>query len=221
MKRRRYWIVSFVLCLCIFLTACQSGKGAAASVSQSETGKSQSGTGESQTETSESQTETRESQTEASESQAETAPSMIPGTYTVPEGWVKDDQYTTSRKIFYVKAGHEKDKKPDNISINVGKNRYSLDQQIEFREAIVSQLLAQLKGEGSELKGTGTDSKQGYPLYIFTIKDTNSETRQYYIVDNYRFCLIHLTNYTGDKDDNEAAQAMVDSFVWDKIEGTE
>lgn len=208
MKIRRYWIPVLVLCLSIVMTACRNGKEAAFVESRTETEQSQ-------TKAKESQTEAKESRTEAKESRTETR-KAIPGSYTVPGGWVEAKQYSTSQKMFYVKAGHEKDKKPDNISINVGKNRYSTDEQVEFREAVVRQLMAQLKGSGAELTGTGTYTKQGYSLYIFTIDEPGAKTKQYYIVDDYRFCLIHLTNYTGDKDSDEAAQAMADSFVWDK-----
>lgn len=221
LKLKHYWILSLILCLCAVMTACRSGKEAAASVSLTESAEGRSESVQSLTESAEGRTESAEGLTESAEGRTESAPGMIPGTYAVPEGWVKDDRYSTSRKIFYVKAGHEKDKKPDNISINVGKNHYSLDQQTEFREAIVNQLLTQLKGTDSQLDGTGTYTKQEYPLYIFTIEDPDAETRQYYIVDNYRFCLIHLTNYTGDKEDDEVAQAMADSFVWDSPGDTE
>ena len=35
--------------------------------------------------------------------------------------------HSTDEKIFYVEDGHEHDSRPDNISINVGKNRYAAD----------------------------------------------------------------------------------------------
>ena len=50
----------------------------------------------------------------------------LPGTWTVPEGWVKAEKYSTENKIFYVEEGHEEDEQPDNISIEVGTNRYSV-----------------------------------------------------------------------------------------------
>ena len=42
----------------------------------------------------------------------------LPGTWTVPEGWVKAEKYSTENKIFYVEEGHEEDEQPDNISID-------------------------------------------------------------------------------------------------------
>lgn len=39
-------------------------------------------------------------------------------------------------------------------------------------------------------------------------------TKQFYIVDDQRYCLIHLTNFTGSERADEVAQAMADSFVW-------
>ena len=40
-------------------------------------------------------------------------------------------------------------------------------------------------------------------------------TKQYYIVDDQRYCLIHLTNFTGSEAGVEAARAIADSFVWE------
>ncbi len=149
--------------------------------------------------------------------QPEEKETAFPGSYTVPDGWVKAEEHSTDKKFFYVEEGHETDKMPDNISINIGTNRYSAEDHTSFRDAIVQQLLAQLNGVDAELLGDGTSTEQGYIVYIFTINErsTGVVTKQYYIVDDYQFCLIHLTNYTNSENANEAAQAIVDSFVWE------
>lgn len=140
----------------------------------------------------------------------------FPGNYTVPEGWVKSEEYSTDKKVFYIEEGHETDKQPDNISINVGTNRYAEDDHVSFRDAILRQILAQLEGVDAQLYGDGTYTEQGYTVYIFTIEEKNNiVTKQYYIVGDYQYCLIHLTNYTGSEDADKAAQEIVDSFVWD------
>ncbi len=142
----------------------------------------------------------------------------LPGSYTLPEGWVKAEKYSTSDKIFYVEEGHENDEAPDNISINVGTNRYSADEHETFRDAIVQQLLRQLQGIDADLGGDGTHTEQGYIVYIFTIKESDVVTKQYYIVDDYRYCLIHLTNFTKSESAYDAAQTIADSFVWENAE---
>lgn len=138
----------------------------------------------------------------------------LPGSWTVPEGWVKAEQYSTADKIFYVEEGHGEDVTPDNISIEVGKNRYGADEHEKFRDAIVRQLALQLNGIDAELTGEGTFTAQEDILYIFTISEENVVTKQYYIVGDQRYCLIHLTNVTGSKRADDAARAMADSFVW-------
>ena len=138
----------------------------------------------------------------------------FPGSYTVPDGWVKMEKYSTENKIFYVEEGHEDDELPDNISIEVGTNRYNTDEHEKFRDAIVRQLTMQLQGVDAELTGDGTYTEQDYSVYIFTISEKDVVTKQYYIVGDKRYCLIHLTNFTGSESVNEAAQAMADSFVW-------
>ena len=73
----------------------------------------------------------------------------------------------------------------------------------------------QLQGVDAELTGDGTYTEQDYIVYIFTISEKDVVTKQYYIVGDQRYCLIHLTNFTGSESANEAARAMADSFVWD------
>jgi len=124
----------------------------------------------------------------------------IPGTYIVPEGWVKSEQYSSEDKIFYVEEGHEKDTRPDNISIEIGTNRYGLDEHDKFRYAILRQLSMQSKGSSAK------------------IDDDYALTRQYYIVDDHRYCLIHLTDFSGNEDAADAARAIADSFVWDETD---
>lgn len=124
-------------------------------------------------------------------------------------------EYSTENKIFYAGEGHEDDELPDNISIEVGTNRYSVDEHEKFRDAIVRQFTIQLRGIDAELTGDGTYTEQDYIVYIFTISEKDVVIKQYYIVGDQRYCMIHLTNFTGSESANEAARAMADSFVWD------
>ncbi len=147
----------------------------------------------------------------ASSSESETD---FPGSYTVPEGWVKAEKCYTPDKTFYVEEGHENDEMPDNISIEAGTNKYSADEHENFRDAILRQLTMQLQGVDATLTGDGTYTEQGDVLYIFTINEEDTVTKQYYIVGDHQYCLIHLTNFTGSESAGAAAQAMADSFVW-------
>ena len=127
---------------------------------------------------------------------------------------MKSEKYSTDAQLFYIEEGHEEDETPDNISIHVGENRYALEEHAQFRDAIVQQLLVQLDGIEAELNGDGTYTEQGDLLYIFTIDEGDVVTVQYYIVKDYGFCLIQLTNFSGSESANEAARTMVDSFTW-------
>lgn len=133
----------------------------------------------------------------------------------MPDGWVEMEQYSTKDKIFYAEEGREKDRQPDNISVEVKTNRYGAEDHMKFRDAIVRQLTMQASRVGAELTGDGTHTAQGDILYIFTISEEDVVTRQFYIVGDRRYCLIHLTNFTGSESADEAARAMADSFVWD------
>lgn len=138
----------------------------------------------------------------------------FPGSYTVPDGWVKLEKCSTKDKLFYVEEGRENDELPDNISVEIGTNRYSADEHEKFRDAIVRQLTMQIQGLDAELTGSGTFTAQEDVLYIFTISEKDVVTRQFYIVGDQRYCLIHLTNFTGSEQANDAARAMADSFAW-------
>lgn len=151
----------------------------------------------------------------SSETEISSEYNAIPGSYTVPDGWEESEKHSTDSQIFYIEEGHENDEKPDNISIHVGKNKYSLDEHEQFRDAIVQQILMQLDGIEAQLNGDGTYTEQGELLYIFTIDEGDIVTTQYYIVKDYGFCLIQLTNFSGSETTEQAARDMVDSFVWD------
>jgi len=159
------------------------------------------------------QSEVDQSKADPSDAEEETA---LPGTWTVPDSWVKAEKYSSEDKIFYVEEGHEDDELPDNISIEVGKNRYSAEEHEKFREAILRQFAMQLNGVAATLTGDGSFTEQDYILYTFTITEEDVVTTQFYIVGDQRYCLVHLTNFTGSDRAVEAAKAIVDSFIWSK-----
>ena len=153
---------------------------------------------------------------------AGTAPSggvetALPGDFTVPEGWVKDEAYSTDTMLLYVPEGQETAEYPDNISVDVGSCPYSAQEHEDFRSAILRQLAAQSSGVGAELTGSGSNTAQGYVVYTFTIQaaEMGLDIRQYYIVGDYQYCRVHATNNSGQDEVYEAAQEIVDSFVWD------
>lgn len=55
--------------------------------------------------------------------------------------------------------------------------------------------------------------------YTFTIEDAGGTiTQQYYILKDYGFCLVQVTSFSGSENKTvfEAAQSIVDSFVWNE-----
>lgn len=135
--------------------------------------------------------------------------------YAVPSGWVQAEEYSSNEKIFYVQEGHESDNLPDNISVNVGSDKYGAQEHEDFRETIVSQLLAQIGDSNAEFYGDGTFTDNGDVLYIFTIVEEDCTTIQYYIVGENKFCLVHLTNFSGSENANKAALKLAKSVVWE------
>lgn len=136
------------------------------------------------------------------------------GTYTVLDGWVESETHSTEEQFFYVKDGHDDDASPDNISINEGTNRYGKDEYMQFKDAIMAQLLAQVGNQNVQVNGSGTYTANEDPMIMFElIEEDGTVTRQYYIIGDYRYCLVHLTNYSGDEEADRAAEIMADGFV--------
>ena len=66
---------------------------------------------------------------------------------------------------------------------------------------------------------SGSNTAQGYILYEITMEDPEGMiTMQYYILQDYFVCLFQVTSFTGSENESifEAAQSIVDSFVWNE-----
>ncbi len=135
------------------------------------------------------------------------------GSYTVPAGWVELDG-GLSGKYFYLPEDQQDEEYPDNISVESGSNRYAAEDHIQFRQAIVSQLSAQIQGLDATLLGDGTFTDAGDYLYAFTITEPDVTTRQYYVVGDQKYCLIHLTSFTGAQEAFDAAAQIASGFQW-------
>ena len=139
------------------------------------------------------------------------------GSYTIPDGWEESVIYSTKDKFFYFENGKENETQPDNIYVNVGTNPYSVDENMDFRDSIKLQLLQQIAGKpNATLTGSGSTTDQGYLLYAFTLSvvDDWGVITQYYIVGEYKYCMVYLTNFDGSEEAEKAAKDIVNSFVW-------
>lgn len=137
------------------------------------------------------------------------------GTYEIPADWIESEAHSTNNKFFYVKEGQENDNKPNNISVNEGTNKYAASEHEKFRMAILNQLSMQIGGdENVELNANGSNTKNGYVVYTFNIKDQDNTTTQYYIVGDYKYILVHETTYGDSTETDSAAQKIIDTFKW-------
>jgi len=81
--------------------------------------------------------------------------------------------------------------------------------------AILNQLSMQIGGdENVELNANGSNTKNGYVVYTFSIKDQDNTTTQYYIVGDYKYILVHETTYGDSTETDSAAQKIIDTFKW-------
>lgn len=141
------------------------------------------------------------------------------GSYTVAKTWPENSEHSSNSKFFYAKEGTEDDSRPNNISINVGTNKYSSEEHMKFKDAILRQLSMQIgNSKGTTLNANGSNTENGYVVYTFIINNEsdNSITTQYYIVGDYKFALVHETTF-GDPDEcDKVAKDIVDSFKWEE-----
>lgn len=138
------------------------------------------------------------------------------GSYIILDGWIEADR-STDTKSFYAKEGTENDLRPDNISVEIGTNPYSLEEHAEFARAIQAQMAAQLAeiGRDTTLTGSGTATEKGDIVYVFTIEEAGKRAAvQYYIVGEQRYCMVYETIYLDEAECDAAAQKIVESFEW-------
>ena len=137
------------------------------------------------------------------------------GSYTVSSGWEESKTHSSKSKFFYVKNGEDKEKRPNNISINKGTNRYKKEEHMEFKNAIYAQLARQVS-KGAVINASGSNTETGEILYTFVINDNDSIIKQYYIVGEKEYILIHETIFNKDDENkvDEVALKMVNSFEW-------
>lgn len=136
------------------------------------------------------------------------------GSFTIPNTWVKRNDHSTSSKYFFANK-NDKNDIPNNISVEMGTNKYSKDDHISFRNAITSQLTYQVKPYGYAIKGNGSNTKNGYVYYTFIVEGGSPKTIQHYIVGDYKYVLIHESIWDNkEADTNNAAKTIIDSFKW-------
>jgi hypothetical protein len=138
------------------------------------------------------------------------------GTFSLPAEWGEITQYSRNGKYFYSHQVEKIGSNMTNISIELGRNPYALEDHMTFRYAILRQLLMQ--AGDAQVHGSGTFTRSGYPLYIFTIleEEAHVTTIQYYIIGDKKHILIHLTDFHNGNIVNaeEIVRNMVESFIW-------
>lgn len=142
------------------------------------------------------------------------------GSYIVSNNWIESQTHSTNNKFFYIKnKSAEEEERPNNISINIGRNKYSIEEHEKFRTAIINQLSMQISDlNDCTLSANGSYTKDNnYIVYEFDIYENkeNITTKQFYIIGDYKYILIHETIYDqADKDIDYVAEQIVNSFKW-------
>lgn len=138
------------------------------------------------------------------------------GTYSIAEDWFESEELSSSDTFFYLKEGVSFDTPTSSISVFMGENKYSINEYQLFARAIDRQLKTQIGSDATEYYGGGSYTDKGYPLIKITFVIDNIRTTQYYIAGDYRFVMVHATDFGDEQipDVEEASLAIVNSFVW-------
>ena len=139
------------------------------------------------------------------------------GTYTVSENWSEATELSKRDITFYLQNGTPTNKPTTNISVSVDKNKYSKEEAGGFAQAIDRQLRSQVGSlDLKSYSGNGTFTENDYPLIVMEIETEEMKTTQYYIVGDYRFVMVHLSEYHDEsiKNAEEVALNIVNSFEW-------
>ena len=136
------------------------------------------------------------------------------GAYQI-ENLVKREDHSTSSKVFYVLEKDKYASRPDNISVEMGTNYYSKNDYMTFVRAIQTQLYQQV-GRNAKIYGSALSNKSGDVVYKFIITKDNEKTvaTQYYVVGDYKYVLVYETNFSGNKDIDDAAYTIAYTFEW-------
>lgn len=139
------------------------------------------------------------------------------GSYAILNGWEESKSHSSKNKFFYIAQGTEDIEKPNNISIHVGNNQYSISEHEKFKEVILTQLSIQISAStDTNLNASGSHTENGYILYTFVIHEETEDitTTQYYIVGDYQYALIHETVFDNAEETDRVAKRMVNTFKW-------
>lgn len=139
------------------------------------------------------------------------------GTFRIPDGWEESESHSTSDTFFYIPEGNDNQSYTDNVSVTYSTNRYSEDDVMSFKDAILKQLSKQMENDPeATLNGEGTYTANDYLLLTFTISgfEDGSVLELYYIVGEKKYCEVYMTARDDVEETRAAAQMIVDSFVW-------
>lgn len=138
------------------------------------------------------------------------------GSYIIHENYIESEKYSNDGKYYYVnKKDYGKIGYVNNISICKGVNKYTKSQHTLFRDAIIKQISWQQQNTNATISGDGSYSKNGYIIYTFQIIEGLEVKYRYYIIDkDFEYILIETTARSEYENIDEAAQLMINSFLY-------
>ena len=139
------------------------------------------------------------------------------GTFSISDNYMIREDHSTKEKPFFVDKKDEHSSRPNNISVNGGTNYYSMDQELEFKNAIMIQMAMQAKAYNATLTSSGSTTDNGYPLLRFNLDGKDQKVVQYYIMGDHKYVMVYATIFESEYEDSviEAAEYIANSFIWE------
>ena len=142
------------------------------------------------------------------------------GTYIVSNDFIKAQGSDLENTYVYCANGDQNKFRPNNVMVRYGTNNYSLAQINDFKDGILRVLNGQLGMSGlkpSDVQGSGTYTKNGYPLISLriTMPDGTYQVQNYIVRDySYVYVALWCSDNTKSSVAEEVTSGIIDSFVF-------
>ncbi|MDR1272556.1 MAG: hypothetical protein LBK04_06190 [Clostridiales Family XIII bacterium] len=147
------------------------------------------------------------------------------GTFTVPPGYYKNNQYSDEKAFYFYPEGSSKDVYGDNFSVEFLENEALGESNAAFKKYVLKNLEENAKGYEEKVfifTDTESETAEGYPLLVFEVRSDDDVLNavQHYILgckeNKAGFILVETSFFDGTDGEKleEDAMSLVDSFKW-------
>ncbi|MCD7715595.1 MAG: hypothetical protein LUG56_07025 [Lachnospiraceae bacterium] len=163
----------------------------------------------------------------ASEEAYETETEMLPGTYTMEEGWTENDSLSSEDAAVYVEDAYADTESPETSSISCSflDTNYSRADYEQLRDMLTNNLL--YSNVNAQITTSAVYTLAMDYLYIVLVDDSSEAYRDiyHYVVGDYQCFCVEVIEYRDEAEQDEAqdldtpreiGQKVAEGFVWNE-----